>query len=392
MEKRISYFSVIGLLIILCLLLCFIFITDVSVAEAEDYLDVYDEVFIDTVMNLGIGNNGIEYTRISIYDIDAKFLGFVFDYKSDKDIGYAVLIHTENGIKITELCPGCTDPYENLQGMPVYVCEFNYWGKVGDQFISSTGIKLNSSDMKSIFTNRYGSMIDEFIKSKKTIRYFNKSESYFNLADRIPNYTYTKIDNACIPIAAGNIVAYFDRYCTNLIANYTPGVGLGSLYRYSHQNSNIETMIEQLCIDMSTNVAAAGNSIAEFKSGLDKYCSRAGYTVSYTTCMDGKSFDYEKAKGSIQFDKTPIIMFVNELEFNTINEISGADSYDVIYVKDTHALSAFGYKEITYNMQAGTTNVSRFLYVATGISKPNEAYLNVDNNLGLDDAYCVNIA
>ena len=85
-------------------------------------------------------------------------------------------------------------------------------------------------------------------------------------------------------------------------------------------------------------------------------------------------------------------MFVNELELNTINEVSGEDYYEIIYAQDTHALSAFGYKEVTYDMQNNTTKTSRFLHIATGITNPNEAYLNVDNNLRVEDAYCINIA
>lgn len=218
MEKRLSCSFVIGI-IILCVLLVVIFDSGVSVAEAEDYLDIYDKVFIETVTDFGIGNDRIEFTRDALYDMDEKFLGFVFDYKSDNEIGYAVLLRMADGIKVAELCPGSVNPYDNLQGMPIYVCEFNYWGKVGEEYISLYGNRLNKDDMKNIFSSRYESMIDEFVKSNKIVHYINKSETKFNLAERIPNYTYSNISNACVPIAAGNIVAYFDRYCTNLIAN-----------------------------------------------------------------------------------------------------------------------------------------------------------------------------
>ena len=125
MEKRLSCSFVIGI-IILCVLLVVIFDSVVSVAEAEDYLDIYDKVFIETVTDFGIGNDRIEFTRDALYDMDEKFLGFVFDYKSDNEIGYAVLLRMADGIKVAELCPGSVNPYDNLQGMPIYVCEFNY--------------------------------------------------------------------------------------------------------------------------------------------------------------------------------------------------------------------------------------------------------------------------
>ena len=39
-----------------------------------------------------------------------------------------------------------------------------------------------------------------------------------------------------------------------------------------------------------------------------------------------------------------------------------------------------------------TCITGRFLQVATGIAKKREAYLNIDNNLQMTDAYTVNIA
>ena len=55
-------------------------------------------------------------------------------------------------------------------------------------------------------------------------------------------------------------------------------------------------------------------------------------------------------------------------------------------------MSAFGYYEVTYSLSGGGSETGRFLQVATGIAKKREAYLNIDNNLQMTDAYTVNIA
>ena len=83
---------------------------------------------------------------------------------------------------------------------------------------------------------------------------------------------------------------------------------------------------------------------------------------------------------------------MKKLESSTINESGNSDAYDTLYVPSNHAMSAFGYYEVTYSLSGGGSETGRFLQVATGIAKKREAYLNIDNNLQMTDAYTVNIA
>ena len=227
----------------------------------------------------------------------------------------------------------------------------------------------------------------------RVVNFESKQVSVFSLARTIPTYYYEVTPNACVPIAAGNIVAYFDRYCAQLIPNYTPGSGFGLRYNYNpEQGAEIDAMMAQLCVDMGTNVEGNGNTVSEFKSGLSTYCARAGYSRSYESCMSGNSPDYNKAKQSIQTDRNPVILFVQKLEISTVNGSGNSDAYDTLYGSLNHAMSAFGYYEVTYSLPGGGSETGRFLQVATGIEKKREAYLNIDNNLQMTDAYTVNIA
>ena len=101
--------------------------------------------------------------------------------------------------------------------------------------------------------------------------------------------------------------------------------------------------------------------------------------------------DYNKAKQSIQTDRNPVILFVQKLEISTITGSGNSDTYDTLYGSLNHAMSAFGYYEVTYTLQSGGSETGRFLQVATGIEDTRIAYLNMDNNLQTVSAYSVNI-
>ena len=382
---------IISLIAILCLAL--VFGVNSAAAEEGGY-DEFERTFIQTAEELGLMDSDLVFSRSLIYDIDGNALGYVFDYDADGVPGYAVAILGENGVKVTEICPNSENPYVRTEGIPVYTGEFGYWDKAGENFISLTsGAVLSKAELLQACEIRYCAIGDELSSGGRVVNYESKQVSEFSLARTIPTYYYEVTSNACVPIAAGNIVAYFDRYCAQLIPNYTPGRGLGLRYDYIDvQGAEINAMMAQLCVDMGTNVEGNGNTVAEFKSGLNTYCARAGYSLSYESCMSGNSLDYNKAKQSIQTDRNPVILFVQKLEISTINESGNSDTYDTLYGPSNHAMSAFGYYEVTYSLSGGGSETGRFLQVATGIAKKREAYLNIDNNLQMTDAYTVNIA
>ena len=382
---------IISLIAILCAAL--VFGVNSAAAEEGGY-DEFERTFIQTAEELGLMDSDLVFSRSLIYDIDGNALGYVFDYDADGVPGYAVAILGENGVKVTEICPNSENPYVRTEGIHVYTGEFGYWDKAGENFISLTsGAVLSKAELLQACEIRYCAIGDELSSGGRVVNYESKQVSEFSLARTITTYYYEVTPNACAPIAAGNIVAYFDRYCIQLIPDYTPGRGLGLRYDYIDvQGAEINAMMAQLCVDMGTNVEGNGNTVAEFKGGLNTYCARAGYSLSYESCMSGNSPDYNKAKQSIQTDRNPVILFVQKLEISTINESGNSDTYDTLYGPSNHAMSAFGYYEVTYSLSGGGSETGRFLQVATGIAKKREAYLNIDNNLQMTDAYTVNIA
>ena len=57
-----------------------------------------------------------------------------------------------------------------------------------------------------------------------------------------------------------------------------------------------------------------------------------------------------------------------------------------------HVMSGFGYNEITYSLSNGTTRLDKYIAVAAGLVAKQRGYLNVVNNLQIDDAYAVTVS
>ena len=373
-----------AIIILLIAILCAALVFGVNSAAAEEGgYDEFERTFIQTAEELGLMDSNLVFSRSLVYDIDGNALGYVFDYNADgvpgcgEGCGRQLCAFAHRGLRLR---PG--EAVQRLLPRPA-----------GENFISLTsGAVLSKAELLQACEIRYCAIGDELSSGGRVVNYESKQVSEFSLARKIPAYCYEVTPDACAPIAAGNIVAYFDRYCAQLIPNYTPGSGFGSRYDYKpEQGAEIDALMAQLCIDMGTSPAGGGNTEEECLSGLSAYCTRAGYEVSYESCMNGGTLDYNKAKQSLSEDKEPLLLFVTKVELSEIREEGDSDIYTTLYGPTNHIMSAFGYYEVTYSLSGGGSETGRFLQVATGIEDTRIAYLNMDNNLQTVSAYSVNI-
>lgn len=366
--------------------------TDMVFAEEEENL--YDRIFYQSANEL-LESEGaltdIDLKKNVIYDIDLKKLGYIYLFDINDSQGYAIIINSNNNIKTTEFVFDAQSPYAFMAGVPIYVVEFTY-AVYNDEvfYMSDNNRRLDRNQLLMEYPSRYCGIGDSLGSKTYTVDYIDREINEFSMATTIPSYYYEAIPNACVPIAAGNVIAFYDRYKTNLIENYTPGMGLGSLYKYKNQNESIDALMNQLCIDMGTNSEGVGNNLDEFEEGMQLYCERQGYTVSFTSFMSGNSFNYNAAVEKIE-SNIPIIMFLRKVELSSITENTNSDYYFCRYGSINHSLSVFGYREIDYTLNNNTHREDEFLLVATGIKNMPRAYLNMNNNLVVDEAYAVNI-
>lgn len=358
---------------------------DAQIESDSLFMQVLDEV-------VQTSETDILVEKRMLYDLDLKELGTSYEFQLAESSGYAIIIVTELGPVVTELSVEGESPFRGCIGKPVYVRELCYWSESNGMYyaLDGTGAIANKEGLENAYEAHYGAVGETLQEGSRTINYISKSENGKSLAKDIPAYIYDNEPNSCGATAGANIVAYYDRYSTNLIPNYNPGAGIGAFYKYSAQNAVITNLISQLYDDMEVGSSGPGVTVDQFKNGLIKYCTRAGYDVVFEGCVTNNKLDYHQAK--IKFDeKKPIVMFVSSLEIVDIQDGNNSSTHSTLYGNIMHALAAFGYKEITYTLPTGREEKYEFLHVATGICKMPTAYLNINNMLQTYDAFSISI-
>lgn len=358
--------------------------------------DEYDEVFLQSSREIIEERYTGEYTIAAekelLYDMDLKELGYIYDFTVNGDNGFSVIINVNNEIVLEEMFFGSENPFgRNCQNKMVYVSQMTYL-EYADGIYMQNGRTLTLEESEYYADIAYASSAGNITTEQESIYYTSKTVlSDFSLAYRIPSCTAeTSLgSNICVPVAGANIVQYYDRYCTDLIANYTPGRGTGSIYIYNAVGEELREVILQLYDDMETNTTGAGATVAQFKSGMETYCNRQGYDVTYSTCISGGTMSFSQVKSFIDA-QIPVIVFMGKSVYT--EDISNGNGYDIVENSTyfaNHSIVAFGYKEIRYTFSDGSSRNVNMLEVATGISSLNGGYLNLSKSNIIDDAMAV---
>ena len=195
--------------------------------------------------------------------------------------------------------------------------------------------------------------------------------------------------NACGPLAGAEIVAFYDKYYSNLIPgwdSYYPATG-----KYRTQSTTyVQPLVYELYDLMQTNVKGDGVSEGEFKTGLQQYINNQGYSASYTSVKSGTTLDYNACKTAIDNNKV-IALFTTPGDLYEIFEYSDHDLIGSFTIAGNHIMVAYGYLQIKYYNNSGLFRTDTYLKVATGQSVTSVAYYRVGTS-NLEAAYVVNVS
>ena len=358
--------------------------------------DECDTVFWENISELYEGDNNIltvSATKEIVYDIDLNELGFVYDFYANNERGYAVIICLEGQFEAIEFFFDAANPYVNVgqDQYRVYVTTMIYLiYDNGAYFFEDSEYALTEDILSSMREIAFYGGTNSLGTYTEYVYYTDRTETNYGLAKRHPGLVEVSgLSNACAPIAGGNLIQYWDRYSTNLIANYTPGTAVGNFYLYKDYSSTTDAVITQLYSDMGTG--STGTTIAQFISGINTYCTRQGYTATFTSCMNSGSFSYTTAKQQLAAGK-PLALF---LDTYTIGNLSLHDDHETItyYIgSGTHVMAGFGYKEVTYDLTSGGTRQDNYIAVASGYNIRERGFFNINYNTQIDDAYSLSVA
>lgn len=389
-----SIMFIISMLIIIFSILCFNAV--VIAEEIEDYND-YDEVllkFLNTVIggNINIDEVEIQAEKDFVYDMNLNKLGVIYDLRINETNGYAIVINVNGEPEVAEMFFDAESPYGEADCLKVYVSQFLYLEfKDGNYFSADSEEALSEAQINAIQDIAYCSVDYTITYTNETINYMSKTENSQDIVFRHPACVPVNgYSNECAPVAGANIVQFFDRYKTNLIANYTPGSALGQSYLYKEFGTELESVVGQLYSDMGTNSVNQGTTINQFKSGLSTYCERKGYSITYTSCMSNGSLNYNLLKENIN-DGLPIVLFLYGFTISENNDNGNSESISYNNYVAAHVMVGFGYREVTYTLSNGNSRTDKYVRVASGLNERKRGYYNINRNTTIDDAFIVEI-
>lgn len=390
MKKLLTCIAIIA--IVMCTSLMVVPFTTAMAMELDG--DEYDQVFRETINELGgenyVGDLAVSASKEIVYDLHINALGFVYDFTVNGERGYAIIINVNGYAEVMEIFFGAEHPYGDVEEGKqwIYVQAMIYLVYSDNAYYSTEGELLSEETIASLEEKAYF-VLSDLVFSSETITFVSKTEDKYDQVRRHPaQVTTSTTTTTCGTIAGSNIIQYWDRYNTNLIADYSPGVAIGTQYLYHLSGANLTAVADQLYYDMSGEY---GVTISEFINGIGTYCSRQGYTSTFNLLTEGGSnFNYTSVKQALT-QNMPVAIFLGTFTVVDINTNNNIDTLNKYTGSIPHIMVGFGYKDITYTLSSGT-RVDRYISVATGVVQMESGYFNVNNTSQIDAVYSVNIA
>ena len=364
-------------------------------ASAEIKEDECDRLFAATVNSLidesDVENGKISALRKPLYDISVEPLGYVYEFSLKDGDGYAIIVNTDGNYVAQEVMPHAVSPYAESEGTCVYVGTMTYLEYSDGVYTDAESGTVVPEEVVEYLADDalYGD--GGAITGTQVVNIYYKSKSVNEnfMAYFIPHNSSSPYVSACACIAGSNIVAYYDRYCPNLIPDYEPGYEYMGYYFYYAQSTEVRNVVTSLYSDMGTT-ASEGTTAAQFLSGMSKYANRAGYTFGYSSCMSGGNFNYSAAKSGIDNNRATAL-FLSGYNVAELGEYENRDVAGYILSAANHVMVGFGYRDVTYTYDSGAQETFNYINVASGISDRSEGYFNINYNTKINDAYSVSI-
>ena len=228
--------------------------------------------------------------------------------------------------------------------------------------------------------------------------------SSYTVTDYNPNYDCPQlfninpnITNCCGAVGGADIVAFYDRYCIDLIPNCAPGHSSNGRYYYYvmgvNQSAN-QAVIDSLYVSMGTNIECDGVTRDQFQAGLYFYAFDKGYTTTFTSVMNSNGTLNNSSIMSQMANGRVVALYLNNLNTSLVSFGTNSATYTIQTYTGLHICVAYRYKLIRYyNANNVNFRTDILLGISTGYFSfdPVEWYYVGYSGTTLDYADAVNI-
>ena len=218
---------------------------------------------------------------------------------------------------------------------------------------------------------------------EETISYtYKKTTAEGAIESTVPDFHTMEGGGSCANVGGAIMIANYDRFCENLVPDYTSyRVFLGNIVYRGISSQTLEVM-KSLYQLMGTD--SEGTTFDGYQDGMRKYVQNKGYTYSYS---DVGNINWSSYMSSISNDR-PVALFLSKYTFLSV--ISTDNNVDTIYTNTTyegHVVIGYGYKiEEYYNSNNQLIATRNYLRVASGFNDEGLALLCLDGKSTVDRA------
>lgn len=205
----------------------------------------------------------------------------------------------------------------------------------------------------------------------------------------------TSKTNFCAATAGTNIVGYYDRFYTNLMPNFEPGMINGGIYCYFPDVgfSAVTTVFNTLYDMMDINVGGIGTTGTGFKNGLQSYVQGQGYSLSYTSFYaNSKNVNLTAFGNAINAGKVGVLLCTS---YNFVYAIVHSDGQTFVSKANStnaHIMMVYGYITINYYNNGSLFRTDTYLQASSGFGSGEQGYIKMDDDLDIEEALIVNIS
>ena len=215
----------------------------------------------------------------------------------------------------------------------------------------------------------------------------------------VPSFGTGSLSNACAVMAGTNILAFYDRWMTDLIPSYTPGmmntgVNGTQFFKYFPNNNltPITTLMNTLYQLMGTT-AANGTTANQFRSGMQSYVSGKGYSISYDSCyQNSTTVNLTKIRQAVENNKIALIMCSTYNFVYDVYQNANGVAVNKIDANRGHMMFVYGYVSYAFYKNGANIRNETFLYVSSGYQSGEQGYIMLNDHLTIEEAYVVTIS
>lgn len=370
-----------------------------AIVTKAEALDPADQSFLEFLLSDTNYEGDIEYTHSPLYNENLEVNGRQYDFTIGDVEGYALLTEIQSMNKIfyevEELFYDKESPFDNCEGLPVYITHGVYLDYKDNSFYNIVGDRLMETEIVEEYAYKgfgyFGS--GTFVEQVQTVNYSSKTTETYSIPYDLPNYRGSVDgETSCANTAGAVLIGYYDRFHENLIPNYKSYIQVGNVIRYKTGTPEVFDLVEELYVLMGTDVNHSGTTFAEFQAGMLQYVTNKGYTYTTTNMFTNGALNLTNYKASVESGKPVALFLTGYALLNGITETTSTDTISSGYSSNSHVVIGCGYKIDTYYNASGTiTAVRNYLKVASGTEGYNIGYLNINGFGNIDRAISVNI-